>query len=296
MAWCPDGDQWQVESLKGLYLAWYYLISLLVAQTVGLRASLQMTTSWVVQLICCREEMPARGMFTGLRGWHINKAKCQGSASGSGQSQVQIQAGWWVDWKQPWEEGLRYVGGWKIEHELVICTCGLGSQQHSELLLPLYSALMRPYLEYYVQPWNHSIRRTRTCWSGSRGGHEGDPRTEAVPMLNIVREMPFLTSWLCCVFNAPQNTVFPFVCQDTLLAHAKPCFWPVPTDPLPLRCSPVKHLSVRACVQHYFSHSRCKTWHFPLLNFMQLLAVRTWRFSQQLTIKLWVYAVPCQVL
>lgn len=143
---------------------------------------------------------------------------------------------------------------------------------------------------------NHSIRRTRTCWSGSRGGHEGDPRTEAVPMLNIVREMPFLTSWLCCVFNAPQNTVFPFVCQDTLLAHAKPCFWPVPTDPLPLRCSPVKHLSVCACVQHYFSHSRCKTWHFPLLNFMQLLAVRTWRFSQQLTIKLWVYAVPCQVL
>lgn len=108
----------------------YLHMNLQVVELTAPSASLQMTPSWVVQMIQQKNrwhpEEPLgleRWVYTNLR--KFKKAKCKVMQPGWGNSKCQYRLGGWVDWEPQSRDGLGGVGWWKkkIKHQPATQAC-----------------------------------------------------------------------------------------------------------------------------------------------------------------------------
>jgi len=119
----------------------------------------------------------------------FNKAKCKVLHLGRGKPHYQYRLGDEGIESSPAEEDLGVVVGEKLDmsHQCALtaqkanhtldCIKRSVDSRSREVILPLYSTLMRPHLEYCVQLWSTvsssgapNISSTWMCLSRSRGG------------------------------------------------------------------------------------------------------------------------------
>ena len=113
----------------------------------------------------------------------FNKAKCKVLHLGRGSPKYRYRLGreWLERSPEEKDSGVSIDERCNVNRQCAFAAqkanCILGCIKRSvtsrarEAILSLYSALMRPHLEYCIQFWSpQHERRTWSCWSGSRGG------------------------------------------------------------------------------------------------------------------------------
>ena len=149
---------------------------------------LQMTLSWGVCVDLLEGRRALQRDLEWLDGWaesnkmKFNKFKCRILHFGHNNPLQCCRLGMvWLDSAQA-ERDLRVLVQ-LTEHEPAVCPGGPEGQwplacvrnsvasRSREVILSLYSALVRPHLECCVQFWPLSLGRTLRCLSTSRGGN-----------------------------------------------------------------------------------------------------------------------------
>jgi len=152
--------------------------------------------SWHAWGMGCHPEVTWQAWEVGLCKPHeVQQGLVQGPVHGSGISQAQIQAGWRMDWEQPWQVGLGSVDWQATPHDPAMCTATqkanhiLGCIKSSMAsrsrkgILSLCSTLGRPHLKSCSAALPPSAQeRHGPVGEGPEEGHRND-QGDGTPLL-----------------------------------------------------------------------------------------------------------------